>query len=70
MPLSLYKLHCPQCGYVEGYVSSEVDDLDADQPESDSLIEEEDVQSSAGPSKRCRCPQCGTWVPADRVQPA
>lgn len=66
-----YILDCPHCGEVSVYAEP---DIDTDDPSTsfdpDAVMEEEYVETSAGPTRRCRCPRCGKWVSADRVSPA
>jgi len=68
MPLDVYRLERPHCGWVEGDSATQVGDADVT-VDADSLIEEQEFSSPAGPVPKCRCPQCGTWVSADRVEP-
>jgi hypothetical protein len=68
MPLDVYKLSCPHCGPVEGYSETEIAETDFT-IEADSVIEEHEFSSPAGPVSKCRCPRCGTWVDASEVEP-
>jgi hypothetical protein len=69
--MDVYALRCPRCGRVEGHAASEVDEeADHAPPDADELIEQREFDSAHGPVTKYRCPRCGTWVDADRVQPA
>jgi predicted RNA-binding Zn-ribbon protein involved in translation (DUF1610 family) len=66
--LDRFILHCPQCGKVEGYWPS---DLDEDQTpgSGDQEIEEQVFESVHGPVTKVRCPNCGQWLETTREQP-
>ncbi|MFW6153883.1 MAG: hypothetical protein ACOC95_01570 [Planctomycetota bacterium] len=68
MPLEMFTLQCPRCGRVEGYPETEAADADVLVDE-EALITQQEFTSPGGPVTKCRCPQCGTWVDADAVEP-
>lgn len=66
-----YIIACPHCGRVEGYLPSSEEDIEGSLVDVDpeSIIEERNFQTEAGPASKVRCPACGQWVPADLAQP-
>ena len=64
-----FVLNCPKCGRVEGFFPSAEGESD-DAPEEEMIIDEDVVQTPAGPKMRVRCPSCGQWIAADRARPA
>ena len=65
-----YVVDCPDCGPVEGYAPTELDDDDTGAADPETIIEEEVVRTPKGPARRLRCPRCGRWIPPDRARPA
>lgn len=64
-----YILNCPNCGKVEGFFP-ESDDEPEELPDGEAVIEDDVVNTPAGPAVRVRCPRCGQWVKPDRARPA
>jgi ribosomal protein S27AE len=63
-------ISCPNCGPVEGYLSSDQDQEQEEiQESSEDLIEEQVFDLEGLPVTRLRCPRCGRWVPADQAAP-
>ena len=65
-----YILDCPKCGTVEGYLPCESEEEDAELETSDEMLDEEEFETEGVPITRVYCPQCGSWIPPDRVRPA
>lgn len=67
-----YVIQCPKCGPVEGYASldSDYDESECGPGDADLEIVEEVFDSAGHPVHKVQCPQCGTWLAADRAVPA
>ena len=49
---------------------TESDDEPEELPDGEAVIEDDVVNTPAGPAVRVRCPRCGQWVKPDRARPA
>jgi ribosomal protein S27E len=66
-----YIVKCPDCGEVEGYMSSPIgEDEEAGLGDSEAQIDEEVFDTSSRPVAQVRCPQCGRWLSPYLARPA